>query len=192
MQRIKDFWNKGFLGKLILIVGPFMVICLCCPLCVVMVAAVGSPPRPSPTVNVAALKTNTAKTVIAAARLTDQAKPTQTSMLTTTPSATITETPGPTSTITRTSTRTVTPSATARPSSTVRPSATRGPTLTSAPIVPVIATKQPAGNCNPAYPDLCLTHEVDCSDLSAGNFRVLPPDPYRLDRDGDGLGCESN
>jgi micrococcal nuclease len=63
----------------------------------------------------------------------------------------------------------------------VRPSATSAP---------VIATK-PAGNCNLAYPDLCLTHEVDCGDIPYKRFRVLPPDPYGLDRDGDGIGCES-
>ncbi|GAB6876774.1 thermonuclease family protein [Thermaerobacter litoralis] len=49
--------------------------------------------------------------------------------------------------------------------------------------------------CDPAYPDVCIPPpppDLDCGDLSYRNFRVLPPDPHRLDgRDRDGIGCES-
>ncbi|RTH35131.1 nuclease, partial [Thermus scotoductus] len=31
----------------------------------------------------------------------------------------------------------------------------------------------------------------DCGDIPFRNFKVLPPDPHRFDRDGDGVGCES-
>jgi hypothetical protein len=30
----------------------------------------------------------------------------------------------------------------------------------------------------------------DCGITAARNFPVLPPDPHRLDHDGDGIGCE--
>ena len=48
-------------------------------------------------------------------------------------------------------------------------------------------------NCDPSYPDLCLPpggQNLDCKDVSARRFRVLPPDPHHFDRDGDGMGCE--
>jgi len=32
--------------------------------------------------------------------------------------------------------------------------------------------------------------DLDCKDIPYRNFKVLPPDPHRLDRDGDGIGCE--
>ena len=52
-----------------------------------------------------------------------------------------------------------------------------------------------SGKCDPAYPDVCIPPpppDLDCGDIEYRNFRVLPPDPHRLDgRDGDGIGCES-
>ncbi|MEB3228850.1 MAG: thermonuclease family protein [Synechocystis sp.] len=50
-----------------------------------------------------------------------------------------------------------------------------------------------ANGCDPAYPDFCLAPRIpdlDCKDVSARRFRVLPPDPHRFDGDGDGIGCE--
>ena len=47
--------------------------------------------------------------------------------------------------------------------------------------------------CDPAYPDVCIPPpppDLDCSDVPYRRFRVLPPDPHRFDREGDGLGCE--
>ena len=54
-------------------------------------------------------------------------------------------------------------------------------------------------NCNPSYPDICLQDGIgdyDCAGGSGngpnyieGQFRVLPPDPFELDRDKDGIGC---
>ncbi|WP_243149725.1 excalibur calcium-binding domain-containing protein [Thermaerobacter sp. PB12/4term] len=32
--------------------------------------------------------------------------------------------------------------------------------------------------------------DLDCRDIPYRGFRVLPPDPHRLDRDRDGIGCE--
>ncbi len=72
---------------------------------------------------------------------------------------------------------------------------------------PTVAPAQPkpaapaaparAGNCDPAYPDVCIPPsppDLDCGDIpSLARFRVLPPDPHRLDgRDNDGIGCENN
>jgi hypothetical protein len=58
----------------------------------------------------------------------------------------------------------------------------------------------PARNCDPAYPDACLHDGIgdyDCAGGSGngpnyveGPITVLPPDPFDLDRDGDGVGCE--
>lgn len=52
----------------------------------------------------------------------------------------------------------------------------------------------PPGNCDPAYPDVCIPPpppDLDCVDISYRNFRVLPPDPHRFDGDRDGIGCET-
>jgi len=52
----------------------------------------------------------------------------------------------------------------------------------------------PRSGCDPSYPDLCLPPpppDLDCRDIPQRRFRVLPPDPHRLDADGDGIGCES-
>ena len=44
-----------------------------------------------------------------------------------------------------------------------------------------------SGACVPPYPP-----DVDCGDLSAKGFRVVGTDVHRLDRDKDGLACESD
>ena len=47
-------------------------------------------------------------------------------------------------------------------------------------------------NCDPSYPDACISPpppDLDCDNISARNFRVLPPDPHRFDDDNDGIGC---
>ena len=48
------------------------------------------------------------------------------------------------------------------------------------------------GNCNPNYrPCIPMTRpDWDCSELS-GTYAVVGADVYRLDRDGDGVACES-
>lgn len=65
------------------------------------------------------------------------------------------------------------------------------PTATPAPP----PTPQPqAQNCDPSYPTLCLppnSPDLDCGDIGARRFQVLPPDPHRFDGDRDGVGCES-
>ena len=48
-------------------------------------------------------------------------------------------------------------------------------------------------SCDPAYPDVCIASpppDLNCADITARNFRVLPPDPHRFDTDRDGIGCE--
>ncbi|MGI0149055.1 MAG: thermonuclease family protein [Thermoplasmata archaeon] len=52
----------------------------------------------------------------------------------------------------------------------------------------------PPGNCDPAYPDVCIAPpppDLDCADIPYRRFRVFPPDPHHFDGDGDGIGCES-
>lgn len=51
----------------------------------------------------------------------------------------------------------------------------------------------PASSCDPAYPDVCIPSpppDLDCPEIPFKNFRVLQPDPHRLDQDNDGIGCE--
>jgi micrococcal nuclease len=61
-------------------------------------------------------------------------------------------------------------------------------TATSMPVVP-----NGTGNCDPAYPDVCIPSpppDLDCGDIPFHNFKVLLPDPHFFDQDGDGIGCE--
>ena len=47
------------------------------------------------------------------------------------------------------------------------------------------------GNCQPGYsPCLPITDDLDCPDVD-GPVNVTGDDPYGLDRDGDGVGCDS-
>ena len=58
----------------------------------------------------------------------------------------------------------------------------------------------PKENCDPSCPDVCLDPAVEDYDCAGGSgngpgyvegpVRVRPPDPFDLDRDGDGLGCD--
>jgi hypothetical protein len=64
-------------------------------------------------------------------------------------------------------------------------------------INPAVAFAQ---SCHPSYQGVCLPPngpDVDCAGGSGngpiyvkGPFRVVGPDPYGLDRDKDGIGCE--
>jgi hypothetical protein len=72
--------------------------------------------------------------------------------------------------------------------------------IASEPDVSSKSTTAQPGGCSPAYPDICLRLEVgdyDCAGGSGngpnyvtGRTRVLPPDPFDLDVDGDGRACE--
>ena len=47
--------------------------------------------------------------------------------------------------------------------------------------------------CEPSYPNLCIPADLpdlNCSDITYRRFKVLPPDTYGFDRDGDEIGCE--
>jgi micrococcal nuclease len=63
---------------------------------------------------------------------------------------------------------------------------------TITPILP--SPPRAAGDCHPSYtPCLPVVGDLDCADVRAlgvAPVRVLGSDPYRLDGDGDGLGCE--
>lgn len=72
--------------------------------------------------------------------------------------------------------------------------------IAKAPPPPPPPVTAPPKNCDPSYPDVCLHDGIgdyDCAGGSGngpnyvdGPIRVLPPDPFGLDRDGDGSGCE--
>jgi hypothetical protein len=58
-----------------------------------------------------------------------------------------------------------------------------------------VPTPPPSGSkCHPSYsPCLPIVDDLDCADIRAmgvAPVRVLGSDPYRLDGDNDGLGCE--
>lgn len=44
--------------------------------------------------------------------------------------------------------------------------------------------------CNPAYPTVCLTKEVDCGQIKSRNFPTNGSDPYRLDSNKNKIACE--
>jgi micrococcal nuclease len=69
------------------------------------------------------------------------------------------------------------------------------PTNTSMPLPTATSAPQPQpGDCDPAYPTVCIPSpppDLDCGDISFRRFQVLPPDPHGFDGDHDGIGCES-
>lgn len=53
---------------------------------------------------------------------------------------------------------------------------------------------QPAGNCDPSYPTVCIPPpppDLDCGEIRYRRFTVVGNDPHRFDGDNDGVGCES-
>lgn len=70
-------------------------------------------------------------------------------------------------------------------------------------VTPVPTQPPLEGNCDPSYPDVCIppvaeVGDLDCKDIDARRFRVLPPDPHHFDgpydgsnpNEPDGIGCE--
>ena len=66
--------------------------------------------------------------------------------------------------------------------------------VTPPPPVATPSPPPPASNCHPSYsPCLPIVGDLDCADVRAlgvAPVRVLGSDPYRLDGDNDGYGCE--
>ncbi len=59
---------------------------------------------------------------------------------------------------------------------------------------PPTSVSSGGGNCDPAYPGVCIPPpppDLDCKDIPYRRFKVVPPDPHRFDGDHDGIGCES-
>lgn len=88
------------------------------------------------------------------------------------------------------------------PPTTVEPTTTRQPTTTRRKTTATTrpATTSPPADCHPSYIGECLhvgVGDYDCAGGSGngpnyvyGTVRVRGSDPFDLDRDGDGLGCE--
>ena len=58
----------------------------------------------------------------------------------------------------------------------------------------VVAPQTKQGNCDPAYPTICIPSpppDLDCGEIPYKNFKVAGSDPHRFDGDKDGIGCES-
>lgn len=71
------------------------------------------------------------------------------------------------------------------------------PPSTSPPPIQRAIPQVPAGNCDPAYPTVCIPSpppDLDCGDIRHRRFTVLPPDPHRFDGSDDdgGVGCEGD
>jgi hypothetical protein len=48
--------------------------------------------------------------------------------------------------------------------------------------------------CDPSYPTVCLhpgPPDLSCRDIGFANFPVVGSDPHGLDRDRNGIGCET-
>jgi hypothetical protein len=104
---------------------------------------------------------------------------------------------------------TVAVTTTAAPTTTIRPTTTTRPTPTTTKRKAVAApttrrptpTTRPASTCHPSYQGECLKARIgdyDCVGGSGngpnyvhGTVRVVGPDEFDLDRDGDGWGCEA-
>lgn len=96
----------------------------------------------------------------------------------------------------------VPPTATAVPPTPVPPTATPVPPPTAVPPTPepppVPQAAPPTQDCTPGYsPCIPIGPDVDCAGGSGngpryvGRVTVTGADPYDLDRDGDGIGCEN-
>jgi hypothetical protein len=80
------------------------------------------------------------------------------------------------------------------PQPTEAPTPEPQPTPSPAPPAPQPTRTPASNNCDPAYPDVCIPPpppDLDCGEIPYHDFRVLPPDPHRFDRDKDGIGCET-
>lgn len=62
------------------------------------------------------------------------------------------------------------------------------------PLDEALAVTASDGNCDPSYPTVCIPPgppDLDCGDIPYRRFEALPPDPHKLDRNQDGIACES-
>jgi hypothetical protein len=118
----------------------------------------------------------------------------------TTAATTVTTSPPTTALATTTAAPATSPPTTRQTPTTRKPTPTtrhRPPTTRK----PPPTTSAPARNCDPAYPDACLHDGIgdyDCAGGSGngpnyvdGPVTVRAPDPFGLDSDNDGVGCES-
>ncbi len=51
-----------------------------------------------------------------------------------------------------------------------------------------------SGNCDPSYEGACVPNDgadYNCADINGTDFQSVGTDPHGLDRDGDGIACES-
>jgi len=105
-----------------------------------------------------------------------------------------------TTTTERQVTTTDAPTTTEEPTTTTAAPTTLPPTTTTAPPPPPpsSATRSaPSSGCHPSYdPCVPIASDVDCAGGSGngpaytGPVRVVGPDEYDLDQDGNGMGCE--
>jgi hypothetical protein len=89
-----------------------------------------------------------------------------------------------------TTTTTTLPPLTEEPTS-EPPTTTKPPRTTTTTTTP---SRPNLGFCEPAYPTVCVLRNlprVDCKRLPYRHFPALPPDPYNLDKDHNGIACEN-
>ena len=83
-------------------------------------------------------------------------------------------------------------------SSSAAPPPTTVAPVTAAPpsrnLVPAAPPAMSGGNCDPAYPTVCIPSappDLDCGGVPHRRFEVRAPDPHGFDGNDDGIGCES-
>ncbi|MGH9281268.1 MAG: G5 domain-containing protein [Acidimicrobiales bacterium] len=107
-----------------------------------------------------------------------------------------------TTTSTTTSTTTTTTTTTTPTTTTTVPPTTRASTPVTRVVTATTAVPASGSGCHPSYSGACVpagVSDVDCGGGSGNgpyyvyevNFRVVGPDVYDLDRNGDGIACES-
>lgn len=67
------------------------------------------------------------------------------------------------------------------------------PALTNPEVTQPPSSSGDGSGCDPSYPEVCIPPfppDLSCTDVPYDHIRVLPPDPHRLDGNGDGVGCE--
>ncbi len=94
-----------------------------------------------------------------------------------------------------TKTPTSTPNATMASTPNATMASTPNATMASTPNATMASTPTSASTCDPSYPDVCIKSpppKLKCGDIQSKNIKVVGSDPYGLDGDNDGIGCESS
>jgi hypothetical protein len=110
--------------------------------------------------------------------------------------------PSTTTTVAPAVATTAAPTTTAAPAQTTTTARRVRVTTTTAAPAPAAVAPASSGSCHPSYQGTCIPPDVSDADCYPGsgdgpwyvkedNVKVVGPDVFDLDRDGDGIGCEA-